>query len=192
MYPGGLDIPYWYDAAGQEATFLDVDPAEIDFVESDKDKQGLYKETADVWFRDMVAPEDQPSFTPFPYLSRMTNEDFNPKASVILIDSREDSENKPDVTIMNGPYMTLRNPRTYYRGLDFGSVGGSNHVSGHFVRSFFNRDLHTFVAYYFDTVDARWIKSISTVEPAPPSTVFAPRVLPYVIQWNLFGSYNFP
>lgn len=185
IYPGGLNIPYWYDYDGNPATYLDVDPYEILFLTSDRDAQGRPQPS------DYHSEMAGPSNTDMSYLSTLGADNFNPDAHVILIDTRPESEHKPSVMVVNGPFMTLRNPDRYYRGIDYRAVDGSNHTSGQHIQSFHNRKTGTHVAYYFDTVDARWIKSISHV-PVEPDKIRPLPVYqrPLLFQWNLFGNYN--
>lgn len=185
IYPGGADIPFWYDAVGNPATYLDIDPYEILFLESDRDYLGRPQPSA---YHNEVAG---PANVDMSYLSTLGADDFNPSAPIINIDTRPGSQHKPVVSVINGPYMTLRNPDKYYRGLDYRTVDCSNHTSGQHIQSFHNRETGTHVAYYFDTVDAKWIRSISYVEPAPTPTRPLPVYQrPLVFQWNLFGNYN--
>jgi len=185
IYPGGADIPFWYDSEGNPATYLDVDPYEILFLESDRDEAGRPQPSA--YHNEVTGPAN----TDMSYLSTLGAEDFNPEALFINIDTRPGSQHKPAVSVVNGPYMTLRNPDKYYRGLDYRTVDSSNHTSGQHIQSFHNRTTGTHVAYYFDTVDAKWIRSVSYVEPAPTPVRRLPVYQrPLVFQWNLFGNYN--
>lgn len=185
IYPGGQDIPFWFDFEGNPATYLDEDPAEIPFLISDRDVSGhsqpsdYHNETTGLYSIDMS------------YLSTLGSDDFNPDAHIMVIDTRPGSPRKPAVTIVNGPYMTLRNPDKYYRGIDYRAVDVSNHTSGQHIQSFYNRKTGTHVAYYFDTVDARWVKSISYVPVVEDKQRNLPVYQrPLVFQWNLFGRYN--
>lgn len=185
IYPGGLDIPYWYDFEGNTSTYLDVDPVDILFLISDRDSQG-FPQPSD-YHNEVTGLAN----TDMSYLSTLAADNFNPEASVIIIDTRPESVRKPSVTVINGPYMTLRDPDKYYRGIDYRAVDSSNHTSGQHIQSYYNRNTGTHVAYYFDTVDAKWIKSISHV-PVEPDKVRPLPVYqhPLVYQWNLFGRYN--
>lgn len=185
IYPGGQNIPFWHDFEGNPATYLDEDPYYIPFLESDRDAQGkpqpsaYNNETTGLFVTDMS------------YLSTMGSDNFNPDAHIIIIDTRPESTRKPAVTVINGPYMTLRNPDKYYRGIDYRAVDVSNHTSGQHIQSFHNRQTGTHVAYYFDTVDARWVKSISRVPVVENKERPLPGYQrPLVFQWNLFGRFN--
>ena len=191
VFPGGLNIPYWYDYAGNVSTYIDVVYDPNDFLTSDRNVDGSYRE--DVWFNQVAGPDQTPQRDgpDLFYLSRLTSEDFNPDAPMILIDTRANSTAQPDVPVFNGPHMTLRDPDKYYGGLDYRSVGGTNHVSGHFVKWFLNEQTGTYVAYYFDSVDSRWIKSVSTIDVVPISVRTVPSAtIPLVFQWNQWGRYS--
>lgn len=190
IYPGGMDIPFWYDFAGNPVTYLDIPFDPNDFLTSDRNADGTYRD--DVWFKQMAGPSQTPQRDGpnLAYLSRLTNEDFNPDAPMIVIDTREGSTHQPDVPVFNGPHMTLRDPDKYYRGLDYRSVGGTNHISGHFVKWFLNADTGTYVAYYYDSIDSRWIKSVSTIEVTNSVRTEPTYRLPLVFQWNQWGRYS--
>lgn len=185
IYPGGLDIPFWYDFEGNPATYIDEDPYYIPFLISDRDAQG--RPQASEYNNEIAGPSN----TDMSYLSTLGSDNFNPDAHIIVVDTRPGSERVPAVSVINGPYMTLRNPDRYYRGIDYRAVDVSNHTSGQHIQSFHNRKTGTYVAYYFDTVDARWIKSISHVPVAADKQRTLPVYQrPLVFQWNLFGRYN--
>lgn len=187
MYPGGLDIPFWYDAAGEAKVFLDVPPEDLLFIVSDRNADGSDRES-EVDFAS-VPPEltGTRSDDNFDEFSSSDEDTFNPDALFILIDGTK-PQDPTDVVLINGPNMTLRDPRRNFRGLDFHSVKGTNYMSGNLLRYHINREKGIVVFYYIDTNSNRWVKSIQTLANTLNTVSSSPLYsTPLVFKWNNYG-----
>lgn len=108
---------------------------------------------------------------------------FNPKSVYITIDGRDGYADQV-VRIINRPYDGSLNIAKYQQGrllkeLDLPITGGH-------VRSFYNAQTGTYVSYYFDTFELRWIKSVQYVNPNDLPKNLGLRAAPgpaVVIQW---------
>lgn len=187
MYPGGLNIPFWYDSSGEASVFLDVPPNELSFIVSDRNADGSHRDSeVDIH---LVPPEktgtrfdDQ-----FDEFSDDDEDNFNPDALFILIDGTK-PQDPNDVILINGPNMTLRDPRKNFRGLDFYSVKDTNYKSGNMLRYHINRQKNIMVFYYIDVNSGRWVKSIQPLANMLNTVVpGASYNTPLVFQWNNYG-----
>jgi hypothetical protein len=192
IYPSGDNFAMWYDYLGNTAVFVDQDPDDIPQLFSEYDVAGDLIPDNEV-HSDIADPEYTPSLKDdqnLPYLSALGYSYFNPYAAVISIDTTGQTE-EPIVPIANGPFMTRRDTLKYYSGLDIGSGALDNFHSGQHVRTFYNIDTGVHVAYYFDSVDAKWIKSVSNVPFVSPGiSPVNGYGRPLVFQWNLFGRFS--
>ena len=189
MYPGGLDIPYWYDFEGNPATYLDVEPSELPIYWSEYDAQGRPQASG---FHQAIVPDallPQREGRELSYFSMLGYEDFNPDAPVILTDSRPESPRKPVVLVAHSEYMTLRNPIKYNQASDLRNqtYSGISFSSGQHVRSFYNADKQIHVSYFYDNINNHWIKDISPVVPQESTVNPAGFTKPLIYQWNLWG-----
>lgn len=188
-YPGGQDIPFYYDVNGDVSYEIDVDPAELDFIEPSRTRLG-----EEVGTDNEVTPVD-----PDETASLIDNEipefstpngdaPFKPSAKFILIDSRDGAEEQ-SVRLINGPYMSLRDSKRYFNGIDFYRLQGHNHISGSLTKIHYNRQKGVMVAYYFDSAESRWVKSISDLETpdTPPNQGQIRITNPLVFKWFNFG-----
>jgi len=190
IYPGTSLYEMWYDYAGNPAVYVDEDP---DFIPQLYSEYGVDGDPlpADDLHSDIADPEFTPSLRDdedLPYVSMLGYTYFNPEAPVVVMDTRASSAEPPIVPLANGSFMTRRDTVRYSRGIDIGSGALDNFHSGQHIRSFYNTITGTHAAYYYDSVDSKWIKSISTVpviEPAAAPVSGYRR--PLVFQWNLFG-----
>ena len=189
-YPGGLNIPFYFDAAGDPSFFLDIPPDEIDFIQSDTNSIGEF-----IGLDTAVIPVD-PSFTstydddPAPAFADGNDpENFRSDAQFIQIDGRASAPNPPVIDFINGPLMSLRNSRNSWSGVDFIDTYGTNYISGSATKYHYDRDKKVIVFYYFDSNSSRWVKSIqdlpadTTTGKTPPPTFSNP----LVFHWFPFG-----
>jgi hypothetical protein len=187
-YPGGLDIPYYYDENGDVTFSLDIEESNLLFIDSDRDVAGNFVGTTNEV--DPVDPDETATLidnviAPF---SSPNNSTFNPEAYLIQIDGRAGAPEQV-VKLINGPYMSLRNLRTSYGGIEHYNIRGSRYVSGDATRYSINREKGIIVFNYFDTNTNRWVKSIQDLEPAPAqaSAAFSP---PLVFHWFNMGRHQ--
>jgi len=193
IYPGGLDIPYWYDSDGDAKVFIDIpiDEFERELIPSERNADGSIR--SDVkggvideqhWTETPTTRDDD--FVPY---STPNSPDFDPEALYIVIDGR--NRDPDDVQLINGPFMSLRDPEKNFGGLDFVSTDGSNYISGSLVKSHYNRAKGIIVFYYFDSNTNRWIKSIQNL-PAMNRNLLRNSVVtnPVVFKWNNFGRHQ--
>lgn len=187
MYPGGANIPFWYDSTGQASVFLDVPPDELLFVVSDRNADGSARHS-EIDFPNVPADKTATHWDDnFDEFSSDDEDTFNPEALFILIDGTQ-PQDPTDVVLINGPYMSLRNPRRNFQGLDFYSVKSTNYVSGSMLRYHINRQKGIIVFYYIDVNSSRWVKSIqplaNTLNVVPQVSTYSN---PLVFQWNNYG-----
>lgn len=187
IFPGGLDIPFWYDSSGSPSVFLAVPSDELDFKVSDRNEDGSHRSNPlDV---DVVPAEDTASLfdNDFQIFDTPDSETFNPDALYIVIDGR-DGDNLESTLLINGPHMDLRDPRRNFRGLDFYSFNNTNYRSGNMAGYHYDREKEIIVFYYNDTNSNRWIKSIQHLEPVDLSSFPKPFFgNPVVFRWFNFG-----
>lgn len=193
LYPGGLDIPYWYDSDGAAKVFIDIpiDELEKSLIPSERNADGTIRSdvtggviTKQGWEETPTQRDDD--FVPY---STPDSPDFNPDALYIVIDGR--NRDPDDVQLINGPFMSLRDPERNFGGLDFVSTDGSNYISGSLVKSHYNRTKNIMVFYYFDSNTNRWIKSIQNLPRMDRSLLRNSIVTnPVVFKWNNFGRHQ--
>lgn len=195
MYPGGLDIPFWYDADGNAKIYIDISPEEFEksLIVSDRNADGSIRNETNKTIGTETPAELTPTrrdddFTPFS--NPAGNADFDPKALYIVIDGRND-RNLEDVRLINSPYMSLRDPEGNYNGIDFVSTEGSNYISGSLTRAHYNREKEIIVFYYYDSNANRWVKSIQKL-PKVDTKRFQNSIItnPVVFKWNNFGRHQ--
>ena len=188
-YPGGLDIPLFYDANGDASYKIDVDSYDLELVYTSRNRVGDELGTdneIDIMDPDetvAIIDNDIPEFS-----SPNSTDPFQASAKFILIDSRTGAPEQ-SVRLINGPHMSLRNSNKYWSGIDFRRIQGDNHISGGLTKIFYNREKGLMVAYYFDSAESRWVKSIGDLvtpefSPNQPSVRFS---LPLVFKWFNFG-----
>ena len=167
IFPGGEGIPFYYDGDGDLATSIDIPAADLDFVESTRDVNGLAIDTAT---QISILPPDQTAQlfdnTPPAFSSPNDRASFNPEARLIFIDGRTGAAEQ-QIRLVNGPHMSLRNSQGNYGGIDFYNTSGSNYISGTSVRPIINREKGIMIFQYFDSNTSKWIKSVQSIEAAP-------------------------
>ena len=195
IYPGGLDIPFWYDSTGEPSVFVDVAPDELRraMTPSERDIDGSYLTNVPGGVVRVVPSDETPSTRDDPFVPYSTPSDdplFDPNALLIVIDGRE-SRDLGTVQVLNGPYMSLRDPKSNFNGLDYVSTEGSNYISGSLTKAHYDRKKGIIVFYYFDSNTTRWIKSIQNLPSVettiPRNSVITP---PIVYKWKNWGRYQ--
>lgn len=185
-YPGGRDIPFYYDYAGDVSFSLDVDAADLLSIQSDQDTTGAPVELINAI--SLIPPNETASLidndAPM-YATPNGAITFNPDARVITIDGRSTAESQT-ITLINGPHMSLRKSLNMSGGVDFYERLGTNYISGSATKYFINRNSGTIVFYYVDTNSGRWIRSIQPLAPMP-AEIGAPLRVPIVFKWINFG-----
>lgn len=183
-YPGGQDIPYYYDETGEVGFSVDIP---IDDVKKgqflpDRDVDGNYIEFTEQV--DPVPPEETVSLKDdnFTAFSTPTDTDFNPEALSIEIDGR-DGAPEQIVKLINGPYMSLRSPRSSYGGIEFFNHLGTNYISGGAIKAQYDRKKGIVVFNYFDSNTGRWVKSIQNLDSAPTPNAIPKISQPLVFPW---------
>jgi len=190
IFPGGANIPFWYDSSGQASVFLDVPAEELDFLVSNRNIDGSHRETPfDVG---RIPAEDTASLWDDDYqiFDTPTSDTFNPEALYILIDGRN-GDSLESTLLINGPHMDLRNPRRNYQGLDFYSLNNTNYRAGNMQGYHFDREKGIIVFYYNDTNSGRWIKSIQNLDHVDTRSLPKPFFTnPIVFKWFNFGRHS--
>ena len=191
-YPGGLNIPFWYDSDGDAKVFIDIplDEFNKEFSPSFRNADGTIREGESLVTKKQSASETQTTRDDDTLLfSTPSSADFDPRALYIVIDGRDRSPE--DVPIVNGPYMSLRDSEKNWGGADFLSTRGSNQISGSLLKYYVNREKGIVVFYYFDSSSNRWIKSIQNLPAIDTSTLRNPIwKVPMVFRWNNFGKHQ--
>lgn len=192
IYPGGLNIPFWYDGiTGAPKVFLDlpIETFKDNTLISDRDAQGNFIPDSDAQViptpPDQTATQIDNDLTPIS--SPSDHSTFDPNARVIIIDGRT-PRNTDDVLLINSPYMTLRNSEEGFNAIDFTSTQGTNYISGSLIKPHYNRAKGIIVFYYYDSNCGRQVKSIQklpnpTVNPNKAAVISNP----VVFEWNNFG-----
>lgn len=190
-YPGGLNIPIYYDYAGLPSFTEDITEEELLFLAPENDIIG-----------NIIPPDNQIGLIPpnetatlidndFPLFATPNGADtFNPEAKLIVVDGRATAPEQV-VRLINGPNMSLRSAKTSFGGIDYFNTYGTNYVSGGATRYYFNRDKKIIVFYYVDTNTNRWVKSIQDL-PDAPIEVATPIRSPLVFKWINFGRQQMP
>jgi len=196
IYPGGLDIPFWYDSSGDPKVFIDIpkEELELSMIVSESEPDGSRRYDVPGGVVDLVPPDETPTTRDNVYNLYSAPEDdpnFDPNALLIVIDGRNPRA-LDTVALINGPHMSLRDPESNYGGIDFYSTGETNYRSGSLVKMHYDRKKEIAVFYYFDSNTGRWIKSIQNLPKmdkakVPPNAVISN---PVVFEWNNFGRYQ--
>jgi hypothetical protein len=190
-YPGGADIPLYYDYAGNPTFYIDTPLDQLEMLLSDRDESGAPIAT------DNDVAEVSSEYTgsviddPLPMFSSANDpEEFRPDALYILVDGRASAENKPSVDIINGHMMSLRNSRGSWGGVDYINTGKTNYFSGSATRYHLDRDKNVIVFSYFDSNSSRWIRSIQDLPPAPTGLPRPHYGSPHVYKWFTYGRHQ--
>lgn len=154
----GDNIPVGFDVNGEAAMFLDVDPETLDMVISDRGFEGIAPGARiEVGVPD---PTTTPSFKDDnfePFSTPEIAEFFNPKAKMIVIDTRKDNDLNPVLR----PFGSLNNIYDEFNGFRIREAADdATYVSGGFVRRFYDAKNNVMVSYYYDNNEGRYIKNI--------------------------------
>lgn len=190
-YPGGADIPLYYDHAGDPVFYIDTPLSELEIIQPDTLPDGTIIGTDDQVQR--VSPEYTGSIIDDapPLFSSANNQgEVRTDAMYLLVDGRASAENKPSVDIINGPLMSLRNSRTSWNGIDYLNLGKSNYFSGSATKYYYDRNNNVIVFSYFDSNSSRWVRSIQDLPPAPTGLPRPHYTNPHVFKWSIYGRYQ--
>ena len=160
IFPGGADIPYYYDGDGELTTSIDFPESELDLLIEERDSQG--NQITPVNAVAILPPEETANLldgSPPDVSTPNGTAPFNSQARMILIDGREGAAEQ-QLKLINGPFMSMRNSIGNYTGIDFYNLHGTNYVSGSGTKMLVNRSRGVVVFYDFDSNSARWVKSI--------------------------------
>lgn len=188
-YPGGLDIPFYYDVDGEVSVSIDVPVADLLLVASDRDHQGTFVGTdtavgtTDPDQTATLVDNDRPEY------ASPNETTFNPEAAFIQIDGRSTADDQV-VELINGPYMSLRDLKTSYGGIEFYNTAGTNYISGDAVRHHYDRQRNIIVFYYLDSNTNRWVKSIQDLDDATQIGSTPNIQNPLIFQWMEFGRHQ--
>lgn len=190
-YPGGADIPLYYDFDGEPVLYIDTPLSELEIIQPDRAPDGSVIGTDNQV--EMLAPEytgsvidDSPPL--FSYANNQ--EEVRTDALYLLVDGRASTPNKPSVDIINGPLMSLRNSRGSWSGIDYINLGKSNYFSGSATRYHYDRSKNVIVFSYFDTNSCRWVRSIQDLPPAPTDLPTPRYSNPHVFKWFTYGRHQ--
>jgi len=190
-YPGGADIPLYYDYDGNPIFYIDTPLSDLEIIEpsTNRDGQEIGTDTEVVrlpyQYTGSIIDDAPP-----PFSSANNQEEFRSDARHILVDGRASAAARPSIDIINGPLMSLRDSRNSWGGVDYINLGKSNYFSGSATRYNFDRDKNVIVFSYFDSNSCRWVKSIQDLPPAP-SDLPRPRYSsPHVYKWFQYGRYQ--
>lgn len=187
--PGGPDNPFFYDENGDVINPIDVplDEFKLNLIVSETDAHGVPVEVENAV--EIMSVEETPTLfdNNFKEFSSVNGREiFDPSAMYILIDGREGAAPQ-QVTLINGPFMSLRDMRKDYGGIGFYNTLATNVISGSSVRPHYDRSKGIIVFQYFDSNSGRWIKSIQTLAPAPKVSGPIQRGPGITFKWFVFG-----
>jgi hypothetical protein len=190
-YPGGADIPLYYDHAGDPVFYIDIPLSELEMIQPSTLPDGTVVGTDDQVER--VAPEYTGSViddSPPRFASANNQEEVRTDALYLLIDGRASAAERPSVDIINGHLMSLRNSRASWSGIDYINLGKTNYFSGSATRYHYDRDKNVIVFSYFDTNSSRWVRSIQDLPPAPTNLPRPYGGNPHVFKWFTYGRHQ--
>jgi hypothetical protein len=187
MYPGGANIPLWYDENGDAAVFIDSPLEDLRLIKGDRNADGSPKPEMDDAFLHGADTGDYYDDEEVFYTS-ISDTSVNIHARNIIIDGTKPIPSTSPY-LVNNPYMTLRDPRRN-RGADLYNNKGSNYFSGGASAPRVVRELGMVVFYYFDVSVGRWIKSIQNLAPRAEGRRPVYRNSPFVIPWVKGGTRN--
>jgi len=188
-YPGGADIPFYYDENGDVSVTIDIPADQLEFIASDRDIDGDYIGTENEV--EPVPPNETATLVDndTPLFSTPNADTFSPEALYIEIDGRGGAPDQV-VKLINGPYMSFRDMRASYGGIEFYNIQGANYISGDAVKHHYDRDKGTLVCYYHDSNTNRWVKSIQDLPDATDTTPSSVVSNPLVFKWFLYGRHQ--
>lgn len=189
-YPGGLNIPFYYDQNGEAAFSIDVPEDDLLLLRPERDHLGLPNDLAtDV---EPVDPDNTATLIDNEISAYQSPNDdtFHPEAYFIVIDGREDASPQV-VNLINGPYMSLRDLKTSYGGIEFYNNHGTLYISGDSTRYHYDRQKGIIVFYYFDSNTNRWVKSLQDLSASPAQVKPTPVIQnPLVFRWFNMGRHQ--
>lgn len=192
MYPGGQNIPFFYDSDGYASIFIDVPEDDLFNVTIPSRRDAL---GSNIEYENKVgkipSEETQDRYDDnFQSFDKPTNDNFNPHALFILIDGRVPTTDA-DVTLINGPSMNLRDPRRNFGGIDFYSINNTNYRSANMARMSYDRKREIVVFHYYDTNNGRWVRSVQHLPQIDVRSLPKPSIRqPVVFKWFNFGRHQ--
>lgn len=190
-YPGGANIPLYYDHAGEPVFYIDTPLSELEIIQPSTLPDGTVVGTDDQVQR--ISPEYTGSIiddSPPLHSSANNQDEVRTDAMYLLVDGRASAANRPSVDIINGHLMTLRNSRTSWNGIDYVNLGNSNYFSGSATRYHYDRNKNVIVFSYFDSNSCRWVRSIQDLPPAPDGLPRPHYTNPHVFKWFTYGRHQ--
>jgi hypothetical protein len=185
MYPGGLDIPYWYDYVGDVKISIDVPVEEFEssLKPSERNSDGSYRENVEGGVTKYISQTVNS-----PYSTPSDLNLFDPKALHIVIDGR--SENLDEVILSNSPHMWLVDPSKDL-SKEFRKEADAHHRSTGLMKAYYDRQSEIIVFYYVDTLTGRSIKSIQKLPKITPLLTHNSVISnPLTFQWFKWGRHQ--
>jgi hypothetical protein len=190
-YPGGADVPLYYDFAGDPIFYIDIPLSELEIIQPETLPDGTVVGT------DTRVVLEPPKYTgsiiddsPPMFSSANNQSEVRTDAMYLLVDGRASAPEKPAVDIINGHLMSLRNSRTSWSGIDYVNLGNSNYFSGSATKYHYDRDKNVIVFSYFDSNSSRWVRSIQDLPPAPANLPRPHYSNPHVFKWFTYGRHQ--
>jgi len=147
-YDYGQDNPTAYDVDNAPARFIDIDPVDLNILQS-RGYQGIEEGTVVVV--NVPLPIDTPSLLDNNFQQHSTPEKaelFNPYAKLIVIDNRQQN----DIQLMPRPYGSLNNIYREFGGKRLRSTtDDAAYVSGGFVKRFYDQRNGVIAASFSDS-----------------------------------------
>ena len=185
MYPGGLNIPYWYDYQGDVKIYIDVPIEEFESAlkPSERNEDGSARSDVEGGVTRYIT-----STRNLPFSQPSDLNLFDPKAMHIVIDGR--SSNLDEVRLSNSPHMILNDPTKEF-GREFRKEADAHHRSAGLAKAYYSRDRETIVFYYFDSITGRSIKSIQHLPRYNPTLTHNSVITnPILFKWFKWGRYQ--
>lgn len=158
-----------FDADGDEAKQSVIEFVDLDIIASKTTRIGeKIPDDSSVEFikfqsRDLTTASSSTS-TP------NNNVNFNPKASVILIDGyNPDDISNQEIRIINRPHGSMAVVSEFYNE----HLESRPLISGNFVRYMYNPDTGKIAFYYYESRENRWIRSVQKVDDLVEHNFFA-------------------
>lgn len=158
-----------FDADGDEAKQSVIEFVDLDIIASKTTRIGeKIPDDSSVEFikfqsRDLTTASSSTS-TP------NNNVNFDPKASVILIDGyNPDDISNQEIRIINRPHGSMAVVSEFYNE----HLESRPLISGNFVRYMYNPDTGKIAFYYYESRENRWIRSVQKVDDLVEHNFFA-------------------
>lgn len=175
------NTPIGFNYTGESNAFLDLETTEVDFLDEDRGRLGIYKGTS------VSVTKLTDTQTNYPYDDNYVStsntiyaSSFNPNAKFIVMDQRKSNE----VSIINRPHGSMRNISTDFGGKQlYQTARDGAYISGGFVRRYYDAKHALMASYYFDHNECRYIRNVQEAPSIFNNVGFVNMTFPFVVRW---------